>query len=205
MSKTYSRKQKKGNTGLKITLSLLVPLVIAGVAVVGVAGAFGFGAYQEEHDPFCSSCHTQPESTYFQRSTAAAPTDLASFHTGQKTHCIDCHSGAGTGGRLAAEMMGARNAFLYFSGQAVQPARLTQPIGDENCVKCHATVMANQTMDNHFHAFLARWQAQDPNAARCVSCHNGHATDGSVDIKYLNQQQTVAVCSSCHQVLGGGE
>jgi predicted CXXCH cytochrome family protein len=205
MSKThYSRKQKKA-VGFKLTLVVLVPLVLAGLGVVGVAGAFGFGAYQEEHDPFCASCHTQPETTYYQRSTGAQPVDLASAHTGQKIHCIDCHSGAGTGGRVSAEMMGAHNAFLYFTGQALQPARLTHPIDDENCLKCHSQVTTARTQNNHFHFFLARWQARDPNAARCVSCHSGHATDGTVDLMYLNEQQTTAVCASCHQVLGGGD
>ena len=58
--------------------------VIAALAVFGIiftAAGFTFAATQEQHDSFCASCHTQPKSTYFERSIAAAPTDLASFHT----------------------------------------------------------------------------------------------------------------------------
>jgi nitrate/TMAO reductase-like tetraheme cytochrome c subunit len=62
------------------------------------------------HDQFCASCHTQPESIFFQRSTGALAVDLASFHTTQKTRCIDCHSGPGLFGRMQAELLGARNA-----------------------------------------------------------------------------------------------
>jgi predicted CXXCH cytochrome family protein len=102
-------------------------------------------------------------------------------------------------------MMGAHNAFLYITQQAAQPARLTHPIGDENCLKCHAQVVTLRTEANHCHFYLARWQARDPNAAQCVSCHAGHATDGVVELKYLNEQRTVAVCAACHQVLGDGD
>jgi len=202
MSKTgYRRRQKRG-VAFKVTLWVLAPLVVAGLGIVGALGAFAFGAYSEEHDPFCASCHTQPESTYYQRSIGGQPVDLASAHTGQKIHCIDCHSAAGLTGRLGAEMMGAHNAYLYFTRQAVQPARLTHPIGDENCLKCHDQVTAQRTRDNHFHAFLARWQATDPNAAGCVGCHGGHATDGTVELMYLNEQRTESVCAACHQALG---
>jgi nitrate/TMAO reductase-like tetraheme cytochrome c subunit len=70
--------------------------VLGGIVALGVilaAGGFTFAASQETHDAFCASCHTQPESTFYQRSTAAQPMDLASYHTAQQTRCIDCHSG----------------------------------------------------------------------------------------------------------------
>jgi len=64
-------------------------------------------------------------------------------------------------------------------------------------------VTTQRTQNNHFHFFLSRWQANDPNAGTCVSCHGGHSTDGSADLMYLNQQQTEQVCAACHQVLHG--
>jgi predicted CXXCH cytochrome family protein len=177
----------------------------AGLAVLFASGAFAFGATQEEHDTFCASCHTQPESTFYQRSVGPTSVDLASVHTTYKTLCIDCHSGAGVTGRVAAEMMGARNAARYFTRTAVQPARLTVPIGDGNCLKCHQTVTSGRDMNNHFHAFLARWQAADQKAGTCVSCHSGHGADSSADVKFLNPQYQ-AVCDACHTALvqGGG-
>ena len=145
-------------------------LLIAGIAAIAVvllsAGGFAFAASQESHDTFCASCHTQPESTFFQRSTAQTPSDLASFHTTKATACIDCHSGSGVSGRLAAEMMGARNAALWFTGTATQPAPLVFPISNDNCMKCHAQVASGSTSgggprgnfgpQGHYHRFLSR-------------------------------------------------
>jgi hypothetical protein len=196
------------------------------------AGGFVFAASQESHDAFCASCHTQPESTFYQRSTASQTTDLASFHTTQTTRCIDCHSGAGVPGRMSAELMGARNALLWYTGKAVQPAVLTYPIGDANCLKCHANVIQQAFTPkeqislpgigggggggdfgggregggraNHWHAFLTRWQAADPNAGTCVSCHSGHAAGGTAQSGFMNAQNVQQVCDACHQVLRNG-
>jgi len=168
-----------------------------------VAAGFGFAATQESKDSFCSSCHTQPESTFYLRSQDAQATDLASAHHGKSVRCIDCHSGKGIGGRLQAELTGANNAFKFFTGTAVQPAVLTKPIADANCLKCHEQVTTGQANeDNHFHIFLKNWQSTDPKAATCVSCHSSHTTDGSVDILYLNRDRTVAVCEACHAQMG---
>ncbi len=120
----------------------LIPVIIA-VAVVGLllaGGGFAFAATQETHDPFCASCHTQPKSTFFERSQAAQAVDLASYHTSQETKCIDCHSGPGVTGRVQAELLGARNALAWYTGTAVQPAVLTSPISDANCLKCHQDI-----------------------------------------------------------------
>jgi hypothetical protein len=201
MAKTNQPK-KKG-----LLPAVIVVLVLAGVGVVATIGGFAFAATQESHDDFCASCHTQPESTYYQRSLAAAPVDLASFHTPKKTLCIDCHSGIGLFGRVGAELLGARNAVKFYTGTAVQPAPLNFPIRDGNCLKCHDWVKISgnsEDMQNHWHRFLVRWQLVDANAGRCVSCHTGHVTDGSADIQYLNQDHTTAVCDACHAQLRGG-
>ena len=102
--------------------------------------------------------------------------------------------------------LGAHNALAWYTHAAVQPAKLTVPIDDANCLKCHAQVTASRGRSNHFHYFLARWQAVDPNAATCVTCHAGHVTDGDASIAFLNQQHTEAVCQACHNAVGeGGE
>ena len=113
---------------------------LAGLAVVLAAGGFTFAASQESHDSFCASCHTQPETIFFERSTSANAVDLASFHTAKETRCIDCHSGPGLFGRMQAELLGARNAAAFYTHTAVQPAKLTYPIQDANCLKCHQDV-----------------------------------------------------------------
>jgi hypothetical protein len=182
---------------------LRIGLFVLGVAILFTAGGFSFAATQERHDSFCASCHTQPESTFYQRSLAAGPVDMASAHNPDKTRCIDCHSAPGVFGRIQAELLGAHNALAYFTHTDVQPAKLTHPIEDGNCLKCHQEVLtpANIDINNHFHAFLPRWQAVDANAARCVSCHNGHITGGDTQLMFLNDATTQSVCEACHSAL----
>jgi predicted CXXCH cytochrome family protein len=156
----------------------------------------------ENHDSFCASCHTQPESTYFPRSTAASAIDLASDHSLKKaSHCIDCHSGSGTGGRLSAEVEGAMNAVKYVTHTMVQPATLNNPISDDNCLKCHASVPQESDFNTHFHRYLAQWQLASSTAGTCVSCHSAHTTDGDAQLVFVSQTRAEQVCQECHSVL----
>ena len=180
-------------------------IIVFAVGVLLTAGGFTYAANQESHDSFCASCHTQPESTFLERSTASAAVDLASLHTVKDVRCIDCHSGSGVSGRVSAELLGAHNAFLWYTKQAVQPAKLTQPVGDVNCVKCHSTLAAqNPTQNNHFHVFLARWQGVDPNAAGCTTCHGGHSTNGTASNRFMDVATVQVVCEACHRAIGEG-
>ncbi len=191
--------RKKSRRKLKIALVLLVPLIL-----VVLGGATAVTAMQfENHDDFCASCHSEPESAYFQRE-APASTDLASFHHTKDVRCIDCHSGPGlVPGRISALTLGAKDLVAWVTGTARQPAVHTRPIDDANCLKCHQQVTQQRDFNNHFHVFLSRWQAMDSNAATCVSCHQSHQTNGEAQLAFLNQEHTVNVCQSCHQVLRG--
>jgi hypothetical protein len=75
---------------------LLVVIAVLGLFLA--AGGFIFAASNETHDPFCASCHTQPESTFFQRSTDAQAVDLASYHTTQKPAASTAIPGRGLSG-----------------------------------------------------------------------------------------------------------
>jgi nitrate/TMAO reductase-like tetraheme cytochrome c subunit len=186
-------------------LWIIIPAAVVALGLVAAGGGYAFASTQEENNNFCASCHTQPESTYYQRFLSATPVDLASDHAKKNAaKCIDCHSGIGFDGRLSAIMMGARNAFHWYTHTAVQPAPLTVPISDDNCLKCHQDVTGQTTFNNHFHGFLSRWQAVDPNAGTCVSCHAGHLTDGAANAAFTNTSRTDAVCNACHAVLRGG-
>ena len=181
-------------------------IVIVPMAVLLALGLVtGFTAMQfENHDDFCASCHSEPEAAYYQRELAA-PTDLASFHSTKAAHCIECHSGEGlVPGRVSALMLGAKDLLAWTTGRAQQPAVYTRPIDDVNCLKCHADLPNRRDFNNHFHVFLSRWQAIDKNAATCVSCHQSHHTDGEVQLQFLNRTNTLNVCQSCHNTLGGG-
>ena len=182
----------------KLWLLALIPVVVIVLGVATVATAMSF----ENHDDFCASCHSEPESTFFQRESAT-PIDLASFHSTEKVNCIDCHSGVGLiPGRVDSFLLGTKDLIAWQLGQAKQPAVHTHPIDDVNCLKCHGDLMKQQNMNNHFHIFLSRWQARDKNAATCVSCHQSHVTDGETQLGFLNRATTTAVCQSCHRVLG---
>lgn len=182
-------------------------LVIAVLSLGGLAFAGGGGLYAanlENHDSFCASCHTQPESTFFERSQATGgAVDLASFHTTKNVLCIDCHSGSGVTGRLAAMTVGANDMRAYLSGHYNNPSVVTVPIADDNCIKCHQDISAKRDFRNHFHFFLPQWQKLDPaHAATCVECHQGHQTGGRADIAMLVEKTTTDVCQRCHSAAG---
>jgi hypothetical protein len=215
--------------GKKITRLLVILVGVAALGVLLAASGFAYAASQETHDPFCASCHTQPETTYVQRSTAAQPVDLASYHKIQETRCIDCHSGLGVEGRMRAELLGAYNALAWYTKTATQPALLTHPIPDANCLKCHQDVIQRGYVpknpvtvipsgrrrereeeeggSNHWHELMARWQSASPQAGTCTSCHPGHPTDGSANTGFQDPQTTRSVCEACHRVMGeeGGD
>jgi predicted CXXCH cytochrome family protein len=164
------------------------------------AGGFALAANLERRDSFCASCHTEPESTYYQRSLVKA-VDLAAAHAAEWARCIDCHSGAGVPGRLRAELAGARHILAHISRSEAHPGSLQGRYPDENCLKCHQQALARQEFDNHFHTYLAQWQKSDPLATGCASCHPGHVTDSSARAKFLTEARTLAVCVACHQAL----
>jgi nitrate/TMAO reductase-like tetraheme cytochrome c subunit len=169
--------------------------------ILFMVGGYAFASTQERQDSFCASCHTQPEVLFYQRSTAAAPSDLASDHTTKKVLCIDCHDGSGVFGHVQAVLLGARNTVIFYSGTAVQPARQTVPIQDDACLKCHEPVVLLLARNNHEHTLLARWQAIDSHAAGCVSCHTAHTTDGPALHGFLSMARSQVVCDDCHRVL----
>lgn len=193
------------------------------LAAIVAASGFAFAASQETHDPFCASCHTQPESIFLERSTAGQAVNLASFHADQSmpTRCIDCHSGPGIKGRMSAELLGAHNALAWYTHTAVQPAKQTVPIQDANCLKCHQDVVqrgyvpkitvqglqgrrgGEEAGPNHWHERLAEWQATTAQAETCTSCHSGHATDGTAATGFEVTKVTQAICDSCLQTLRG--
>lgn len=182
----------------------IVLVAILAIVIIVPTTAMGVSFQMEDRDSFCASCHTQPEETYYQRSIASTQVDLASAHKIKSVRCIDCHSGAGLSGRLGAIYVGTGDLVRWVTHTARQPAPVLYPIHDGNCLKCHAATPATQDFNRHFHAFLSKWQAIDPNAAGCVDCHTSHTTDGDPSLGFLQQERTVAVCQRCHQAVGAG-
>lgn len=194
--------QRKRQRLIPVLPGLVIGLAVAGILVV--AGGFTYAANLENHDSFCASCHTEHESTYYQRTQAAAPVDLASAHAAKGVTCIQCHSGPGFAGRMDAMTgIAVGDLLAYWSGHYHNPSVVTVAIGDVDCLKCHADVAAKQSFDNHFHIFLAQWQKADPqNAGTCVECHQAHPVGGQAEIAFLREAPTVAVCQRCHAAAG---
>ena len=180
--------------------------VIGGIVVVAAmltGGVFAAATQLENKDVFCTSCHTQPETQFYQRSLAA-PVDLASVHTAKQVDCIQCHSGPGSVGRLQAiSSVAAPDLVHYLTKSYHDPAVVTVPIGDDHCLKCHGDISDNRNFNNHFHAFLPQWRQLAPDsAATCVDCHQAHITGGAAEIAFLEEANTKAVCERCHAFAG---
>ncbi len=175
-------------------------LIGAVVAIVLATGGTAYAIQLENNDSFCASCHTQPETQYYQQSLSQQATTLAAFHTQKQVRCIDCHSGGEPFGRVNGVMQGSQDLLSYYSQNYRHPAVTTNPLGDDSCTKCHAEVLTQRDFQNHFHFFLARWQSADPNAAHCVDCHTAHpAADATQQYLIVNTVQ--AQCDGCHSVL----
>jgi nitrate/TMAO reductase-like tetraheme cytochrome c subunit len=189
-------------------LLVVASIVVVGVLMLGV-GVVGSALAMENQDSFCASCHTEPEVTYYQQSLEPSAATLAAFHASKQTACIDCHSGGGIFGRAKGLMQGADDLMMYYGGNYRRPAATTNPLSDDSCVKCHEDVLAGRrgarrVMDGHYHAFLSRWQAADPNAAHCITCHTSH-TQGAAGVRYMTANQVSETCDQCHAVIGEGE
>lgn len=194
--------KKRAATTKKIPRWVTWLIIAALLIVVFSSGALALSIHMENNDQFCASCHTNPETTFVDRSTQP-PTDLASAHTAENVGCIQCHSGEGKAGRIDALKLGAHDLVAFVSRNYTQPAQLTHPIPDENCLKCHGDIGQAQTFENHFHVLLPRWQQLSPNkAATCVDCHSAHTTDGRSDIVWISVKPTQKQCDGCHRQLG---
>lgn len=56
--------EKSPQTNKKLVRIGAILIGLAFLGVFAVVGGFAFAANQESHDPFCGSCHTQPETSY---------------------------------------------------------------------------------------------------------------------------------------------
>ncbi|MEI6290447.1 MAG: cytochrome c3 family protein [Chloroflexota bacterium] len=202
-----SKKKVIKKRPVKKSLDKRIQYFLGGVAILAILAlaAMFTGTQLENKNSFCASCHTEGEQTFYNQSLAADPVDLASFHENKNaSRCIDCHTGNGPVGRFFGLLAGASDLVSFYSGKYPQPAVLEEAFPDQNCTKCHDTIAVKQDMSNHFHALLSKWQSTDPNAAACVSCHNGHKTNGDSKIKFLNETDTTKICQKCHAIAGEG-
>ncbi len=187
-----------------------ITAVVLFLALFAAAGAYTYGVHLESQDAFCASCHTEPESTYYQQTQTAEPSTLAAFHSAKDTRCIDCHSEKGFTGRLKAMVTGARDMLAYRTGRYQQPAKTTRPLGNDSCTKCHvmSTFPAseeaiNQGPQSHYHATALNqaWQQWGGPINTCTVCHPAHR-QGDPAQGFTTIARVERGCQMCHNVLG---
>ena len=170
----------------------------------------------ENHDPFCASCHTEPESTFVVRSQLGA-SDLASAHahTELAVRCIDCHSGRGIPGRTHSLQQGTLDLITYLSGDFQQPNTTQHPIGDPGCTKCHTqptsadlesptSEQSSLQSKSHYHllSYTTEWQTRTNNAnGSCAVCHVAHTENTLASQQFTPRPAVNAACEACHIVL----
>ena len=200
------------------------PLFVGlGVVLIILFSGAGFATATalENQDNFCISCHTVPETTYYNRAyiavdnpnNATTVTDLATAHyhltaaNGKATFaCIDCHRGnAGIIDRVAAIALGAKDTGVWVLGRGDPTIeRVADPNGiwltDAACISCHTTTLLKvDGFNNHYHTKL-------PETAQLVA--GGSQFVVVDDSGTLNKQRVLDAwatqvnvplnCSSCH-------
>lgn len=197
--------------------------LLAGCFALLALGSLSFAVATalEEHDPFCISCHTAPEITYYNRAYYALdhPTqpipDLSTlhYHAAQAADlapfkCIDCHRGDGSlPHRVTTVALGAYDAIIYLLGQddpTIEKQRTkTGWLANASCATCHSEALLKlDGINNHFHTYLPQ--------AREVFLRGGTLTIGAGLAQALRESggapptdlETVSVqlfCSDCHQ------
>lgn len=174
--------------------------------MVAALGAAVTVSHYEEQDPFCASCHTLPEVTYFNRAQEAKAgegplADLSSAHYAgdDSFRCIDCHRGdEGAVHRVTALTLGARDTVIWLAGRAdptIEKTELVVPfLLTGACVKCHEASLLEVGFNNHFHNKL-------PDAAGAL--RRGGELTRPVDLPAapleLMPTDTTVLCVDCHR------
>jgi nitrate/TMAO reductase-like tetraheme cytochrome c subunit len=196
-----------------------VILAIAFFALIIIGGAgFVTASALEEHDNFCISCHTVPETTYYNRAYISldhpddTPPDLATAHyllshkdNKPEFACINCHRGdSSLGQRISTLALGGRDAVIYVVGKedsTIEKSKIAEGwLPNAACVSCHTdTLLTLKGLDSHFHNHL-------PQAAQALAAGGTLIVPDNLKAqaaRFLQRGlQTVAtslVCTDCHQ------
>ena len=194
---------------MKKTLTIVTALAVLGVVVL-VVGLWG-SISMENSNRFCASCHTEPESAYYDRTQQAAIADLATLHTSKGVRCIDCHSGQGFMARIAGVVnYGMRDTLAFYSGRYHSPAITTRPLDNVSCTKCHDPAalvtqgMGEEGSRGHYHetSLQALWRQSGGPVNRCAACHPAHPQVGSAATLFTSLEIAGRGCQDCHRVMG---
>jgi nitrate/TMAO reductase-like tetraheme cytochrome c subunit len=180
-------------------------LAAAALGLVGL-GAVSWSASDrvERENSFCLSCHLTPEvrlhDAVGRDFAERPPASLAARHAEAEAdfRCIDCHGGTSWPGRLRVKLSAASDAFWYVSGHFDEPDRMTTPLWDEDCRKCHPSLGEKHARDwdsISFHEVVAH---RENLGVACVDCHRVHDTDVDPEASFLHAGHVREQCASCH-------
>lgn len=194
---------------------VLAFIVIGGLSFVVVSAL-------EERDSFCTSCHTTPETTYFNRAYIALDNpadpipDLATAHyvqastesdtdAGTPFKCITCHRGdASLSHRVSTLALAARDTVIWASGQA-NPALAKSHLRESwlpnaACLTCHTDLLLTLNgIDNHFHTNLPQAAQAFRNGGK-LTISPKFTGDTETLLKHgLDTVNVDLLCTSCHQ------
>lgn len=193
----------------------LVPAAGAAVFLALILGSALTVSRFEEQDSFCTSCHTLPEVTYFERAQAALSgetpyLDLSSAHYALPgeggeilpMRCIDCHRGNGSLPHRAVTLtLGARDAILWISGQAdpaIEKTDLEVPfLLTAACVECHQPSLLTVGFNNHFHNRLPEAYGAWRRGGELIQ-PEGEPGGGESELR-IEPVETGVLCVDCHR------
>jgi nitrate/TMAO reductase-like tetraheme cytochrome c subunit len=192
-----------------------LPLLLIALLTLGILiGGTSYVAAREREDVFCTSCHTTPETAYFQRGQAAiggaVAIDLSSFHyqqirgKGGTIYCIDCHLGDQSLQAQASKWpMTARHAVVWLAGRNItntESLTLRVPhLTNDSCVACHRDTLLTVGAANHHHHHLpVAYELWKAGATLVMPPDTRDAQ--ALMARGLTRYNTTVECTSCHLV-----
>ena len=175
--------------------------ITIGSGISLLAGVIAWVAVErlESRNSFCVSCHLEPRIPLHREISenfnGRPPVNLAAAHLVAEAEfrCIECHGGTGFVGRLRVKLVSARDTLMYLTGRFQEPDRMTAPLWDEDCSKCHEIYRVERP--DAFHAIV---QHNVRLAYRCVECHQSHPV-APADLQFLNREVVLPICRECQK------
>jgi hypothetical protein len=197
----------------RIHWPVILIAVLLGMIVLGGLGFVTTSAL-EEHDVFCTSCHTIPETTYYNRAYIALDhrtdpiPDLATQHyvssDGEPFKCISCHRGDGSlGNRISTTLLAGRDSVTYLLGRedpTIEKTHINEAwLPNNACVSCHtATLLTLAGINNHFHTHLPQAAEALRNGGKLSVVSENTGNRDALLSQGLETVESPLVCTSCH-------
>ncbi|MBM2826489.1 MAG: cytochrome c, NapC/NirT family [Dehalococcoidia bacterium] len=150
-----------------------------GIALVVAVALIAGGRELQQRPGFCANCHNSSFQEWKESGAA-----------NKHPVCIECHSGTGVVGFVAAKYRGGVMIASFIAGADPQAAKAQVP--NENCVKCH--IIREKVTTAHHRTI--------PSQARLDYCSLCHGENSEGQESSLSGERKL--CSSCHNHGEGG-